>query len=38
MPSLCFCGYPVAATGMLREIALEAQRVGAAIAQARSSQ
>lgn len=26
MPSLCFCGYPVAAAGMLREIALEAQR------------
>jgi cation diffusion facilitator CzcD-associated flavoprotein CzcO len=31
-PGLYFCGYYVSPTGMLREIALEAQRIGAAIA------
>jgi cation diffusion facilitator CzcD-associated flavoprotein CzcO len=35
LPGLYFCGYHVAATGMLREIALEAQRIGAAIAEER---
>lgn len=35
LPGLYFCGYHVAATGMLREIALEAQRIGVAIAQQR---
>jgi pyruvate/2-oxoglutarate dehydrogenase complex dihydrolipoamide dehydrogenase (E3) component len=32
IPGLYFCGYYVSPTGMLREIALEAQRIGAAIA------
>ena len=32
-PGLYFCGYNVTPTGMLREIALEARRIGAAIAQ-----
>ena len=32
LPGLYFCGYQVAATGMLREIALEAQRIAAALA------
>ena len=31
-PGLYFCGYNVSPTGMLREIALEAQRISAAIA------
>jgi indole-3-pyruvate monooxygenase len=33
IPRLYFCGYHVSPTGMLREIALEAQRIGRAIAQ-----
>lgn len=33
IPGLYFCGYHVSPTGMLREIALEAQRISAAIAQ-----
>lgn len=32
VPGLYFCGYYVSPTGMLREIGLEAQRIGAAIA------
>jgi indole-3-pyruvate monooxygenase len=32
VPGLYFCGYHVSSTGMLREIALEALRIGAAIA------
>lgn len=36
IPGLYFCGYSVAPTGMLREIALEAQRISAAIAQKRA--
>jgi len=32
IPGLYFCGYSVAATGMLREISLEARRICAAIA------
>jgi cation diffusion facilitator CzcD-associated flavoprotein CzcO len=32
IPGLYFCGYHVAPTGMLREIALEARRISAAIA------
>jgi indole-3-pyruvate monooxygenase len=32
IPGLYFCGYYVSPTGMLREIALEARRIGAAIA------
>lgn len=35
MPGLYFCGYSVSPTGMLREIALEARRISAAIAQKR---
>lgn len=34
LPGLYFCGYFVAPTGMLREIALEARRISAAIARA----
>ena len=37
LSGLYFCGYQVAATGMLREIALEARRVAAAIAQKRTA-
>ena len=33
MPGLYFCGYYVSPTGMLREIALEARRISAAIVQ-----
>ncbi len=32
LPGLFFCGYYVSPTGMLREIALEARRIGSAIA------
>ncbi|MEP7356823.1 MAG: NAD(P)/FAD-dependent oxidoreductase [Anaerolineales bacterium] len=32
VPGLYFCGYYISPTGMLREIALEAMRIGAAIA------
>jgi len=32
LPGLYFCGYYISPTGMLREIALEARRIGAAIA------
>jgi cation diffusion facilitator CzcD-associated flavoprotein CzcO len=35
MPGLYFCGYYVSPTGMLREIALEARQISAAIAQKR---
>jgi indole-3-pyruvate monooxygenase len=35
IPGLYFCGYYVSPTGMLREIALEARRIGAAIARKR---
>lgn len=35
LPGRYFCGYHVAATGMLREIGWEARRIGDAIAQAR---
>ncbi|MGE5264928.1 MAG: flavin-containing monooxygenase [Acidobacteriota bacterium] len=35
MPGLYFCGYYVSPTGMLREIALEARRISAAIARKR---
>ena len=35
IPGLYFCGYYVSPTGMLREIALEAQRISAAIAHKR---
>ncbi len=35
IPGLYFCGYYVSPTGMLREIALEARRISAAIAQKR---
>ncbi|MBI3805627.1 MAG: NAD(P)/FAD-dependent oxidoreductase [Nitrospirae bacterium] len=35
IPGLYFCGYHVSATGMLREIAFEAQRIVAAIGQKR---
>ena len=35
LPGLYFCGYYVSPTGMLREIALEAQRISAAIARTR---
>lgn len=35
IPGLYFCGYNVSPTGMLREIALEAQRISAAIARKR---
>lgn len=37
LPGLYFCGYNVCPTGMLREIALEAQRISAAIARKRSA-
>jgi hypothetical protein len=33
IPGLYFCGYYVSPTGMLREIAIEARQIGAAIAQ-----
>ncbi len=36
IPGLYFCGYCVSPTGMLREIALEAKRIGAAMAQKRA--
>lgn len=36
LPGLYFCGYHVAPTGMLREIALEAKRISAAIARTRA--
>jgi hypothetical protein len=32
VPGLFFCGYYISPTGMLREIALEARRISAAIA------
>jgi hypothetical protein len=35
MPGLYFCGYHVSPTGMLREIALEAKKIGASIARKR---
>lgn len=37
IPGLYFCGYYVSPTGMLREIALEARRISAAIARKRVS-
>jgi indole-3-pyruvate monooxygenase len=37
IPGLYFCGYYVSPTGMLREIALEAQRISAAIVQNRAN-
>jgi len=36
LPGLYFCGYSVSPTGMLREIALEAKRISAAIARQRA--
>jgi len=36
IPGLYFCGYYVSPTGMLREIALEAQQISAAIARKRA--
>ncbi|MCG3116063.1 MAG: NAD(P)/FAD-dependent oxidoreductase [Candidatus Manganitrophus sp. SA1] len=36
IPGLYFCGYDVSPTGMLREIALEAQRIGDAISRKRA--
>ena len=37
LPGLYFCGYHVTATGQLREIAIEARRISAAIAQKRAA-
>lgn len=37
LPGLYFCGFHVSPTGMLREIALEAQRISAAIARKRTA-
>jgi hypothetical protein len=37
IPGLYFCGFHVSPTGMLREIALEARRISAAIAQSAKS-
>jgi indole-3-pyruvate monooxygenase len=36
IPGLYFCGYYVSPTGMLREIALEARRISAAIARTKT--
>jgi NAD(P)H-nitrite reductase large subunit len=38
IPGLYFCGFHVSPTGMLREIALEARRIGAAIARTAESE
>lgn len=37
MPGLYFCGYYVSPTGMLREIAIEAKKIGASIARKHAS-
>ncbi|HLO28962.1 MAG TPA: NAD(P)/FAD-dependent oxidoreductase [Anaerolineales bacterium] len=37
LPGLYFCGYSVSPTGMLREIALEAKKISAAIARKRAA-